>query len=294
MSILKSLVETQEFATLPPVAARLLNLLEKDDVDIRYISKIIETDAALTIRLLKLANSSLYAIRGEIKSIHQAIIQLGLNRLSNIVLGVSVFSKFLLNSQKDAANLMQKFWWHSSCTGIVAKALSAKINKSFRENEFIGGLLHDIGKLAMLQYDIGKYSHVIESINERHIFDIEAEREEYETDHNEVGKQISILWKLPDELTSIIAYHSKPSEAPDHKELVSVVRFADILCEMWDAGVNEGFRVVDFSKEESWLILCNSYPELSELDVEVFTFELETEFKKSAEFLNMLVGESKG
>jgi HD-like signal output (HDOD) protein len=292
MSIVKNIIETQEFATLPPVAARLLVLLKNDDVDIRMVSKIIEADASLTIKLLRVANSSLYATRSDIKSIHHAIIHLGLNRLTNIVVGVSLFSKSIMNSRIDTGHLMEKFWWHSSCTGIVAKALTAKINKSFRELEFIGGLLHDIGKLAMLQYDIKKYSRVVELINDRHIFDIEAEPLEFEADHNEIGKQIAILWNLPDELASIIAYHTKPSLAPAHKELVSVVRFADILCELWDAGASEGFRAVDFSKEESWLILCNSYPELKDLDVEVFTFELETEFKKSAEFLNMLVQEA--
>ena len=136
MSLINNLLETQEFATLPPVAARILKLLENDNVDMRDISKVIEADAPLTLKLLRVANSPLYATRIEVNSIQQAIITLGLNRLTNIVLGVSIFSRFLLSSQKQAAEQMEKFWWHSSCTGIVAKSLSTKINRYFKEAEF--------------------------------------------------------------------------------------------------------------------------------------------------------------
>ena len=132
MSIIETLIETQEFATLPPVASKVLAMLEDDNIDIRNLSKVIEADASLTLKLLRVANSPLYATRTEINTIHQAIITLGLNRLTNIVLGVSIFSKFLLSSQKIAAELMQKFWWHASCTGMVAKSLSTKINRLYK------------------------------------------------------------------------------------------------------------------------------------------------------------------
>lgn len=292
MSLINDLLETQEFATLPPVAARILKLLENDNVDMRDISKVIEADAPLTLKLLRVANSPLYATRVEVHSIQQAIITLGLNRLTNIVLGVSIFSRFLLSSQKQAAKQMEKFWWHSSCTGIVSKSLSTKINRYFKEAEFIGGLLHDIGKLAMLQFDSTKYNQCIEIVNEKLVIDEVAEMEVYGVTHVEVGYEIAKLWKLPDELTTIVLNHSHPREAEDHKELVSVVRFADMLCEIWGASVNEGLIAINFAGEESWQVLCESYPELKELDLEIFTFELEEDFKKSADFLSLIVSES--
>jgi putative nucleotidyltransferase with HDIG domain len=292
MSLINNLLETQEFATLPPVAARVLKLLENDNVDMRDISRVIEADAPLTLKLLRVANSPLYATRTEVNSIQQAIITLGLNRLTNIVLGVSIFSRFLISSQKDAAEFMEKFWWHSSCTGIVAKSLSSKINHYFKEAEFIGGLLHDIGKLAMLQFDSAKYKQCQEIVTERLVLDEEAEMEVFGVTHIDVGYEIAKLWKLPEELSTIILNHDHPSQAENHKELVAVVRFADMLCEIWGAGVNEGLLAVDFENEESWQVLCSSYPELKELDVEVFTFELEEDFKKSADFLNLIVADS--
>jgi len=288
MSVLERLLETQEFATLPPVAARVLHLLEYDNIDIRDISRVIETDASLTLKLLRVANSPLYATRSDVNTVHQAIINLGLNRLTNIVLGVSIFSKFLLANKNLSPKLMEKFWWHSSCTGMVAKSLSLKIKRFYKEYEFIGGLLHEIGKLAMLQYDAKRYNEVIHLIEHQGYDDLTAEKKVFEITHPEVGEAIAKLWKLPQELTDIIAYHHKPDEAPEFNELISAVRFADLLTEIWDAGFYEGIKMLDLGHTSAWKILTSKIPELVNLDLEVFTFELEQDFRNSAMFLNLI------
>ncbi len=292
MSVIETLIETQEFATLPPVATKVLQLLEDDNIDIRDISKVIETDASLTLKLLRVANSPLYATRNEVNTIHQAIITLGLNRLTNIVLGVSIFSKFLMSSQKQIADLMKRFWWHASCTGMVAKSLSTKIDKFYKENEFIGGLLHDIGKLAMLQFDPIKYQKVVELVQNEHITDIEAENQVFTVSHDQVGAEIAKLWKLPSELTTIITHHTYPENATEHRELVAAVRLADSLCEVWDAGFYEGIQQLSVADSAQWQILVEHNDNLKEMDVEIFTFELEEDFKKSSMFLNILINES--
>ncbi len=289
MAIKEKLLETHEFATLPPVASRVLTLLEDDEIDIRDLSSIIETDASLTLKLLQVANSPLYASRQEITSIHQAIINLGLNRLTNIVIGVSIFSNFLVSSQKHAKNLMEKFWWHSSCTGTVAKSLTSKISKGFKEMEFIGGLLHKIGKLSMIQYDSEQYYEVIKLITADEYTDVDAEKKIFGIDHVEVGTEIAKIWRLPEELKMVISYYTYPSQAPKYKELVSVVRLSDLLSELWGAGFFEGIEKLELKQEESWQVLCDYYPELKELDVEAFTYQLEEEFKNAADFLNILV-----
>ncbi len=288
MSIIEELIETQEFATLPPVATKILKLLENDNIDFRDIARIVEADASLTLKLLKVANSPLYATRTEVSSVQQAIVTLGLNRLTNIVLGISIFSRFFFSSQKQAADIIQKFWWHSSCTGMVAKSLAIKLNRFFKENEFIGGLLHDIGKLAMIQYDSQMFRRVIELVETKNMMDVDAEREVFGIDHIEIGKSIVDHWKLPYELASVISGHNNPSALQENRELTAIVRFADILCEIWGADVFEGFKTVDLRNEESWKLLCTSYPELANFDIEAFTFELEEDFKNSSTFLSLI------
>jgi len=125
------------------------------------------------------------------------------------------------------------------------------------------------------------------------MYDIEAEYEVFGVNHLEVGEHIAKLWKLPEDLTKIIGHHNYPSQLNSSRELVAIVRFADILCELWGAGIYEGFKAVELSQTEPWLILCESFPELADLDIEIFTFELEEEFIKSSQFLNLIVGSSK-
>jgi len=290
MSIIDKILETQELATLPPVAAKVLMLVENENLDIREISRVVETDPALTIKLLRIANSPLYATYSEITSVQQAIINLGLNRLVNIVIGVSIFSKLLLMKDKKSTELIEKFWWHSSCTAIVSKALAEKVNFKSKDYEFIGGLLHEIGKLAILQYDTNLYSKVISAVEFSNYTDLEAEEEIYGITHPEVGLSIANLWKLPIELTNIIGYHHNFESVNDTigKEELAIVRISDMLTEIWDAGFYEGIRSLSLKDTKEWKFLVTQKPELQDLDIEVFTFELEQEYENSRMFLQLI------
>ncbi len=292
MSMIENIIETQEFATLPAVAGKILNLLEDENVNIREISQVIEADASLTLKLLRVANSPLYGTRSEINSIQQAIVTLGLSRLTNIVLGVSIFSKFLFTTNKDVIKLMEQFWWHTSCTGMVAKSICRRTGLFFKENEFIGGLLHDIGKLAMIQYDNHMYNKVIELTTENNYSDLDAEMEVFGVTHTEVGNQIAELWQLPQELCDVISNHTYPENAQINKELTAVVRIADVLTEMWGAGFYEGIRKIDLQESSSWQILSAMNDDMKEVDIEILTFNLEKDFLNTSEFLNLIVAEN--
>lgn len=288
MTSIEKIVETQEVATLPSVAMKILSYLEDENVDIRNIAHIIETDAPLTMKILKIANSPIYGLRSPVTSIPQAIITIGLNRLANVVIGISIFSQFMLKAHPQSKELLERFWWHSSSTAIVAKNLSEKLGKNYKEIEFIGGLLHDIGKLILIQYDLNNYLKVIDLIAQDHLLDIQAEIQIFQTNHLEVGEYLAKRWNLPNALVDIIGFHSRLLNDKKNLEIVSIVRFSDLLCEIWDAGFFEGYEIIEFDKQESWINLCSFFPELKELDLEKFTFELEEDFKKSIEFLKII------
>lgn len=288
MDILQKLTRTQEFATLPEVATKILNLTQEEDVDVRKLAHLIETDAPLTIKVLKVSNSAIYGLRSPVASITQAIITIGLNRLANIVMGISIFSHFMVRSNPEAKQVLEKFWWHSSSTAIVAKSLVEKIGKNFKELEFIGGLLHDFGKMLMMQFDFRGYQKVIDLIQSENLLDIEAERKIFGVHHLEVGDYVARHWKLPTSLINIIGKHSKMVALNQDQELTAIIRFADLLCEIWGADFYEGYKVIDFSNEEAWKIITDYNPQLKDLDLEKFTFELEEDFKKSSEFLKII------
>ncbi len=285
---LEKLLEIQELATLPTITTKILQQIEDNNVDIRNIAHTIETDASLTAKILKVANSAIYGLRTPVASIPQAIITIGLNRLANIVIGVSIFSRFMIHSNQFAKQLMEKFWWHSASVGVVSKSLATKIGKNYKEFEFIGGLLHDFGKLILLQYKLTDYVKVLEATTNESIPDTEAEKKIFGVDHLEVGSFIAQKWKLPIPIVNIIGYHSKLNRLKEDYELTSIIRFADLLCEIWGADFFEGLQMIKFEDQPSWINLKQRFPELGELDLEKFTFELEEDFKKSSEFLKII------
>ncbi|MGC8747817.1 MAG: HDOD domain-containing protein [Candidatus Kapaibacteriota bacterium] len=288
MLVLEQLLEIQELATLPTVTTKILQQIEDNNVDIRNIAHTIETDASLTAKVLKVANSAIYGLRTPVTSISQAIITIGLNRLANIVIGISIFSRFMLKSQQYTKQLMEKFWWHSASTGVVSKSLSSRIGKNYKELEFIGGLLHDFGKLIMMQYKLSDFVKTIELVSSEGILDVEAEKRIFGADHLEVGYFIAEKWKLPSPIVNVIGYHSKLNFLKNDIELAAIIRFSDLLCEMWGADFFEGYQIINFEEQSSWKILKQRFPELNELDLEKFTFELEEDFKKSSEFLKII------
>lgn len=284
MPSIDEILNAKEFATLPTVASKILRVLDKHDPDLNEVYSIIESDPTLTIKLLKIANSPLYATLREISTVKQAIMLLGLNKLTNIVLGVSIFSKFWLASQKGAAELMNKFWWHSSSTGTLAKSLTVKLNRNFNESEFIGGLLHEIGKLALLQYNVDKYKDSIRLIIKEGLADHVAEKEIFGHNHIEVGKEIARCWKLPGELKSIITNYTSPLNEETHRDLVAAVRIADLLSELNGADFYKGIKKdTNIEEVDAWQILMESGNNDKGL-IEI-TQSLEEEFKKSSEFL---------
>lgn len=283
---ISTLLESNEFASLPQIAIKIIAMLNDKNVDMRDVAKVVAKDVILTHQILRIANSALYSTDNEIKSIHQAIVTLGLNRIMYFVLAISIYSKFHKTSRYR--KMIKDYWWHGLCTGMVAKALSTKIFKVYKEGEFLGGLIHDIGKLAMMIHNPEMFKKTISLASRNNVTDLEAEESVYGLNHIRLGDEIARVWKLPSEIQMVISHHHDPSKIHRHSEIVSIVRLADILCEIWGAGFDEGLKQVNLKEEIAWKVLKESFPELSLLDIELFTFEIEDSFRKAAEFQKIL------
>ncbi|MDA3842942.1 MAG: HDOD domain-containing protein, partial [Candidatus Kapabacteria bacterium] len=224
MSILTELTETHEFATLPIVVTRVLELLQRDNIDVREMAKVVETDSNLTKTVLKVVNSALYSVKTESTNIQEGILSIGMKRISNIVLAVSIHSQFMKSSDKNTNQLIKIISRHAACTGVISKYIAFKLKKNYNEFSFIGGFLHDIGKLAMLHYDADKYRDCLDMMNNKAVDDCQAEIEIYGVDHLEVGGALARLWKLPKELQTIIEFHNTLENIGENNELIAVVR----------------------------------------------------------------------
>jgi putative nucleotidyltransferase with HDIG domain len=288
MAIIDAIKKNQDLASLPHVAGRVLKLIQNKNAELNEIAKLIEADPILTMKLLRVANSPIFATRNEIRSIQHALMLLGMKRISNIVLSVSIYSKFFINAHKDAAILMERFFQHSYLTGMTSKTLTQILRKNFEDNEFVGGLLHDIGKMAMLQVHPKEYSLVRQLISQEGLNELAAEKEVFNENHIEVGLQMAHLWKLPEEIHRIIAFYKFPAQNDSSIDLVAIVSFADAFTKIRANLINPDEDEFNYGSIEAWRVLVKQMPELIKINVQKLTSHLDHTLKKSPDNFDLL------
>ena len=133
--------------TLPGIAIRILEAVQKKEPDIDEISDIISTDPPLSAKVLRLANSSFYNLPTQITSVLHGIKMLGLNTVKNIALSFSLVNHY--QSKKSNGFDYTCFWKNSLVGAISAKLLTEKLNPELLDNAFFMGLLQDIGTLTL-------------------------------------------------------------------------------------------------------------------------------------------------
>ncbi len=287
MNFIENLQQTQELASLPTVAAKLLTMLEDDSTDVRVIAKHVEQDVAIAAKVVRVANSPIFGLRVPVSSIGQAIMTIGLNRVTNIVLGVSIYSKYVYLTTL-AGDYLQQFWMHSAVTATLSRAIARSLKLDFQELEFLTGLVHDIGKLSMLQYDAERFARVRAAINDG-VAELDAERNEYDATHVEAGEIIANHWKLPPQSQVAIKLHHETEVLDrDLTPLLSVVRVADLLAEKY--GYSSGER---FNGEIPDTIHWQRLQQLSKqpLDYSAFENALEQELVAAQSFIQALTAE---
>jgi hypothetical protein len=151
-SVMDTIRNIEEIPTLPMVAMEVMTLSKTPNVSIKAISECIHKDPPLAAKVLKLANSAFYR-RGnqEIDTLHRAILLMGLNEIINITTTVSVLSIMGIKDKKSES-LRIKLWDHSVATGLIARHIDKKIMLKAQGREFVGGLLHDIGKIILDEF----------------------------------------------------------------------------------------------------------------------------------------------
>src|SRR5271170_3496948 len=136
-----------DIPTLPVVAMRVNELINDPNSSSSDIADVLKKDQVLTAKILRLVNSSYYAIPGGVTDVQRALAFLGFNTLAQLVLSLSVFSVFSTFDNQDFS--MMEFWKHALGTAVGAELLAKKLKFKKPEEAFTCGLLHDIGKLVL-------------------------------------------------------------------------------------------------------------------------------------------------
>ncbi len=222
---------------LPAVAAKVLEILKDPDADLTALVSIIEKDQALTAKVLRVSNSAYYGLVRRISTVKDAVVTLGFNNMRNQVLALSAYS-LMQGPASGYALEAGSLWDHSLCTGLCAEHLADTLGyKSIKDEVFIGGLLHDIGKTILSYYVSARFSNILERVDQLGQTFVEAERAELGFDHAEVGARVALRWNLPESLVSMIGDHHKPDLKSVNAARVCLVHVADAIASMLGVGI---------------------------------------------------------
>jgi len=262
-----------DLPTIPIVASKVLELLDKPDVELEEVADMILTDQVLAARVIKIVNSPLYRSSQEIKSVKRALVYLGFRHIRELALTCSFIEAF---QGKDGAFDVMTFWEHSFGVGIVAKIIAQRARYIDTEKAYLAGIIHDIGEVFLSYYYQKDFQRILQEIKSTPYKLVDAEDRFWGTNHSYIGVAIAQKWNFPPEYCEVIAHHHEPELATIDPNLVAIVNLADLFCSVrqLDYGGREWVSF-NLAEEKAWDILKKFAPHMAKLDVERFCYELD-------------------
>jgi len=213
----------QRIPAFPPVAIRVLNLLQEDNVAVDELVELLRSDPAFSAELLRRANSPLFAFQSEVASLRQALIVLGFRRVRGLALTVAT-GMYL----RKAARIedLRRFWRYSVACALLSEELARACGLP-EDVAYTAGLLHDIGRFGLMVAHPEQYAQLIRHASEqleagKPVDIAQLERDLFGADHYEVGRRLAEAWRLPAPLPEVAGRHSR--EAARQWSIVGVVR----------------------------------------------------------------------
>ncbi|MGD0365371.1 MAG: HDOD domain-containing protein [Bryobacteraceae bacterium] len=228
----------------PAIAQRVLALVSQEDIGIREIGDLVKMDPSFSAELLRFANSALFGVRQGVKSVSQAIVLLGLDRVKTVATLVSVNRMIRSALRVDA---LRKVWIHSLATALIAEE-AARVSGIAADTAYTAGLLHNLGTLGLMSAYPEEYSRMLDVTREFGFDLLRTERDLFDIDHCLAGSYLAQDWDFPDELAAAIAVH--------HEEpIAGEVSLDNVVKVSWRLSDTLGY--VAFPPDKAW-----SYTEL--------------------------------
>lgn len=240
----------KDFPTLPTIYTKLMKTMSDPNSTIKEVADIISSDQSTSIKVLKFANSPIFAIQKQVQNISDAIFYVGFNEIKNIVLALSVMKLFENTKPTLHFNIVD-FWKHSIGTGVIARFIGMKIMEKNIEDYFISGILHDIGKLFMLRVFDEKYIKIIDYSIEEGYHLSELEKKIFGFTHTFAGGLIADKWKLPVSIRNSIKRHHSCFVDGSLNTQTSCVHIANIVAQVLSLGTNEN-ELIDEPVFDVW------------------------------------------
>ena len=246
--------ELQDLPPLPAVIVRVMQTINEPTTSAADLNRLISSDQALSGKILRLVNSSYYGFPRRIATITHSIVILGFNTIRNLATSLGVAKAF--ENPNETAIDREGFWAHSVAVAVSAWIIARRrnLNAKVTEEVFVGGLLHDLGKLFLDQYFPDQYAIAIKLSRAASISIWDAEKTALGIGHVLVGKRVAEKWNLPPTLTAMIALHHQPAYSKEYFEYVAIIHAADRVARSLGLGDPGDKMVPPLDPEvEKWL-----------------------------------------
>lgn len=201
----------EKMPAFPKSVQRIISMTRDINADARELIDVIDKDPVVTVKILKVVNSSYFNLPRQITSTSNAVVFLGFNTLKNLSLSIAAVG--MLPSQSDVGLDMQQYLLHSLSTAGIAKKLSSRVNADPMDC-FIAGLLHDFGKIVLAQHFSAQFSKVLAHVNATGSSLHVAVAQMIGADHSEIGAMLAEKWRFPSELVHAIREQSPFQQLP--------------------------------------------------------------------------------
>jgi putative nucleotidyltransferase with HDIG domain len=233
--------QLESLSTLPPVAARFFPKLMQPQFSAAELAEIIESDAALAVKIISLMNQQRLIASGGKFSIRQALDKLPAHLVRNAILSVKVSGDTDSGPDNYRALPRKQLAIHNLAVACCAKDIAETMSpKADSELAYTAGLLHDIGKLALDQAMPKSFTRIISDAKTQNASSLSVEQKQLNTDHTILGKRLAQKWHLPEQFTLAIWLHHSDTTAiaqsmPEAK-IAQIVQLADLVARQCGIG----------------------------------------------------------
>lgn len=255
--LLEQVLSCNRLPTVPAVAMRLIDLTRDNNVSMRALAELITNDQGLAAKILRTVNSSFYGLRQRCSSINQAIVMLGLSAVKSLALGFCVVQAVKDCDTEGFDHVA--YWRRSLYSGVAAKCIAKDGRVGFEEECFLGGLLQDVGVIALYQTLGKEYLEVMAKTGGDHRKLARCELEALEVQHPDIGALLCDRWKLPEELSLPVKYHERPTAAPtSHCKIIRAVGLGNCAADFLSGNDPAGDLRRFYERAESWFGITNA------------------------------------
>ena len=288
---IQSLIENLEtLPTLPEIALQVLKLSGDPDAGINEYHDLISHDAALTAKILRVANSAYYGLRNKVSTLKMAVVMLGLEETTRLARAFSFLQSF--PSDRTGSRFdFNHFWLHNIAVSEIIQGMSKRLGYNDASDVSTGGLLHDMGVIVTASFYQNEFVAVVNKVVEERVNRLDVEREIYGMDHTEIGKELAVRWNLPEKLVEIIRYHHDPlSASPEYHFDVILAYMANKIAQYYGVTlIVEDEPPTNLAGDPNWEVLLENSLNPSRLTANDIIAASQEDIDRARDFLEMSV-----